>query len=219
MGGASAAGKGRRGSEGARTVRTWLRMAAAKPATMPLPRLMVYFAGRLRERLVSSDMLRNTSSWQNSFTVNCPIAYGICLDGAIVPALDEEHRLRRGARDVLAKDGQEACIEPRYTLFSRHTSEACHESTSVAPLRDEPYPRRLERSEKDVGEEPAYDKWTFPRSESLLPLTLQRSTPRDISQYGTSPQSPGLLPVTQTASSRTHTQRTSHHLGRSNRPR
>ena len=159
VGGASAAaGKGRRGSEGARSVRTWLRMAAAKPATMPLPRLMVYFAGRLRERLVSSDMLRNTSSWQNSFTVNCPIAYGICLDGAIVPALGGGHEFWGGARDVLAEDGQEACIEPRYTFFSCHTSEARHEASGVASLGDKPYPRRLERSEKDIGEESAYDK-------------------------------------------------------------
>ena len=59
---------------------TWLRIAAAKPATIPLPRLTTYkLAGLLRERFVSPDMARKASSWQNSFTVNCPIAYGICL--------------------------------------------------------------------------------------------------------------------------------------------
>ena len=104
-------------------------------------------AGRPRERLVSSDIARKASSWQNSFTVNCPIAYGICLDGAIVPALGGGHEFRGGAWDVLAEDGQEACIEPRYTFFSCHTSETSHEAGGVAPLRDEPYPRRLERSE------------------------------------------------------------------------
>ena len=73
---------------------------------------MPYFAGRESERFVSSDMWRNASSWQNSFTVNCPIAYGICLDGAIVRALGGGHEFWGGAWDVLAEDGQEACVEP-----------------------------------------------------------------------------------------------------------
>ena len=60
-------------------VRTWLRIAAANPATIPLPSEMPNLAGPLSERFVSSDIVRNASSWQNSFTVNCPIAYGICL--------------------------------------------------------------------------------------------------------------------------------------------
>lgn len=59
--------------------RTWLSIAAAKPAMIPLPRLTANLAGRLRERFLSSDMVRKASSWQNSFTVNCPMAYGICL--------------------------------------------------------------------------------------------------------------------------------------------
>ena len=59
--------------------RTWERMAAAKPAMMPLPRAMVNLLVPERFWRVCSDMLRKTSSWQNSFTVNCPIAYGICL--------------------------------------------------------------------------------------------------------------------------------------------
>lgn len=47
--------------------------------------LTAYLAGRLRERFVSSDMARKASSWQNSFTVNCPIAYGICLKVVDMP--------------------------------------------------------------------------------------------------------------------------------------
>ena len=37
--------------------------------------------GRARERraLLESVIERNATSWQNSFTVNWPIAYGICL--------------------------------------------------------------------------------------------------------------------------------------------
>ena len=53
---------------------TWLRIAAAKPARMPLPRLMESVAALLRLRFVSSVMLRYATSWQNSLTVNCPIA-------------------------------------------------------------------------------------------------------------------------------------------------
>lgn len=49
-------------------------MAAAKPAIIPLPSEIPNVAGPLSVRFVSSDMLRNASSWQNSFTVNCPMA-------------------------------------------------------------------------------------------------------------------------------------------------
>jgi hypothetical protein len=54
-------------------------MAAAKPAMTPLPKAMPNLEVLERERLVSSDMERKASSWQNSLTVNWPIAYGICL--------------------------------------------------------------------------------------------------------------------------------------------
>lgn len=51
---------------------TWLRMAAAKPAMIPLPREILYF--RVGDWdifcLDSSVIDRNTSSWQYSFTVN-----------------------------------------------------------------------------------------------------------------------------------------------------
>lgn len=53
---------------------TWLRIAAANPAIIPLPSEIPNVAGPLSVRFVSSDMLRNASSWQNSFTVNCPMA-------------------------------------------------------------------------------------------------------------------------------------------------
>lgn len=54
--------------------RTWLRIAAAKPAMTPLPSEIVNLVPPLSDARFSSDMLRNTSSWQNSFTVNWPIA-------------------------------------------------------------------------------------------------------------------------------------------------
>ena len=57
----------------------WLRIAAAKPAMTPEPSAMVNFVVAPMSRFVSSLIDRSASSWQNSFTVNCPIAYGICL--------------------------------------------------------------------------------------------------------------------------------------------
>jgi hypothetical protein len=54
-------------------------MAAANPAVIPLPNAIPNLEVAERFRLVSSDIDLNTSSWQNSLTVNWPIAYGICL--------------------------------------------------------------------------------------------------------------------------------------------
>ena len=66
-----------------RDLHTWLKTAAANPAIIPLPRLMVNLLVGLKERRVSSDMDRNAISWHNSLTVNCPMAYGICLHSAL----------------------------------------------------------------------------------------------------------------------------------------
>ena len=128
-------------------------MAAAKPAMMPLPRAMVNLLAPERFWRVSSDMLRNASSWQNSFTVNCPIAYGICLCGrgrvsGVVCSFRE-----RG--NVLAEDGEETGVEPREPFFAREAHEARGEPGGVAALRDEPDARRLERSQQNIREEPA----------------------------------------------------------------
>ena len=55
---------------------TWLRMAAAKPAMMPLPRERLYFrVGDCNIFCLDSSVIdRKTSSWQYSFTVNWPMA-------------------------------------------------------------------------------------------------------------------------------------------------
>ena len=111
---------------------------------IPLPRLMPKLAVPLRERFVSSDILRKASSWQNSFTVNCPIAYGICLDGAIVPALGGGLEFWGGAWDVLAEDGQEAGVETLKTLFACEFREAAHEAGGEFGVGDESDARRLE---------------------------------------------------------------------------
>lgn len=48
----------------------------------------------------ASVMERNASSWQSSFTVNWPIAYGICLSFAFAFALFASRRVALDGRRV-----------------------------------------------------------------------------------------------------------------------
>lgn len=107
---------------------TWLRMAAAKPAMMPLPRLMPNIEVLERFRFFSSLMLRNTSSWQNSFTVNCPIAYGICLHRRQATSVtNTPSRLGH----ALAEDREESSVELAHASFAREAGKPGDETSCI----------------------------------------------------------------------------------------
>jgi hypothetical protein len=130
------------------------RIAAAKPATMPEPRLMPSDLVADRLAFSSADMFLYASSCMNSFTANWPAAYGICgATGTDVQPAYTTRPGRDGLAHLLAENWEEASVEAGNALLTREPGEAGDEPLGVLRVRDEPDPGRLERGEEDVGKE------------------------------------------------------------------